>query len=255
MLRNAIVRLPSPNFAAGLTTAGLGPPVYERALEQHDRYCAALEQCGLALTRLEPDARFPDGTFVEDDAVLTPRCAILARPGAASRRGEVDPMREVLGRSFTKIRAIEPPGTMDGGDICEAGERYFIGISRRTNEEGAAQLAGFLRDEGFASTFVDIRRTRGILHLKSGIACLGGRLVLIDALAEREEFRGWDVIRVEEPESYGANCVQVNDRVLLAAGHPVLEQALAALGYSILALEMSEYRKMDGGLSCLSLRF
>ena len=110
-------------------------------------------------------------------------------------------------------------------------------------------------ERGTASTFVDIRRTRGILHLKSGIACLGGRLVLIDALAEREEFRGWDVIRVEERENYGANCVQVNDRVLLAAGHPGLEQALAALGYSILALEMSEYRKMDGGLSCLSLRF
>jgi dimethylargininase len=256
MFRNAIVRPPSTRFAEGITTAGLGAPILETALEQHARYCDALEDAGLSLIRLEPDPDYPDGTFVEDVAVLTPGHALLARPGAESRRGEVAQMRGVLGRFFRQLNAIEPPGTLDGGDICEAGDHFFIGISRRTNEEGARQLAGVLRKEGYGCTYVDVRRTPGILHLKSGIACLGGpRLVLIDSLAGREEFRGWDVIPVDKAEIYAANCVQVNDSVLLAAGHPVLARSLADLGYRIVPLEVSEYRKMDGGLSCLSLRF
>jgi dimethylargininase len=193
---------------------------------------------------------------VEDDAILTPKTAILARPGARSRQGEVAQMREVLGRFYPAVEAIEPPGTLDGGDICEAGDLFFIGISRRTNEQGARQLAAFLERDGYGCTFVDIRKTRGILHLKSGIASLaGGRLVLIDALAGREEFRGYEVIRVAEKENYAANCVQVNDSVLLAAGYPALAESLTDLGYRVLPLEVSEYRKMDGGLSCLSLRF
>jgi dimethylargininase len=254
--RNAIVRPPSASFARGITAAGLGEPVLELALEQHSGYCAALEELGLSLTRLEPDPRYPDGTFVEDDAILTARGALLARPGAESRRGEVEEIREVVGRFFPAPEAIEAPGTLDGGDVCEAGERFFIGISRRTNEEGARQLADFLAKRGYASTFVDIRATEGLLHLKSGVAWVGeGRLVLIDALAGREEFKGHDAVRVEERETYAANCVRINDGVLVAAGHPVLERSLSRLGCRVLALEVSEYRKMDGGLSCLSLRF
>src|SRR5512142_1631486 len=98
MFRNAIVRAPASTFAGGLTSASLGPPLLEKALEQHARYCEALERCGLALTRLAPDPRFPDGTFVEDDAIVTPHAAILARPGAESRLGEVTEIREVLAR-------------------------------------------------------------------------------------------------------------------------------------------------------------
>lgn len=256
MFRNAIVCPPGSRFAEGLTTAGLGAPILKRALEQHARYCEALERCGLSLTRLDPDPRFPDGTFVEDAAVLTPGFAVLARPGAASRQGEVAGIREVLARFYRSIRAIEAPGTVDGGDICEAEGHFFIGISERTNEAGARQLAGFLEKEGYTSSFVDIRNTGGILHLKSGIACLGDRrLVLIGALAGREEFRGYDVVRVETSEEYAANCVRINDRVFLAAGFPALEKSLVRLGTRVVPLEMSEFRKMDGGLSCLSLRF
>jgi dimethylargininase len=256
MFSNAIVRPPDSRFATGLTTAELGEPLLEKALEQHARYCEALEECGLSLTRLDPDPRYPDGTFVEDDAVLTPGCAILTRPGAESRLGEVAAIREALARFYRVFRAIEAPGTVDGGDICEAEGHFFIGISERTNEPGAEQLASFLEKEGFTSSFVDIRKLQGILHLKSGIAYLGDRrLALIDALARRPEFRGYDAVRVESAEEYAANCVRVNDRVLLAAGFPVLEKALVRMGCRVLTLEMSEFRKMDGGLSCLSLRF
>ena len=137
MFRHAIVRMPGSNFDAGLTTVSLGRPVIETVLEQHARYCAALEQCGLTLTVLEADLRYPDSTFVEDTAVISERGAILTRPGATSRLGEVESICPALKRFFPAMPVIEAPGTVDGGDICEAGEHFFLGLSHRTNEEGA----------------------------------------------------------------------------------------------------------------------
>ena len=256
MFKNAIVRPPGANFAEGLTTVDLGVPIYEKALEQHERYCLALQQCGVALTRLEADLGFPDSTFVEDAAILTDRCAILTYPGAPSRQGDVEGIKETLTQFYSSFNVIMPPGTLDGGDICEAGNHFFIGISERTNEEGARQLAVFLAQEGYTSTFVDIREINDMLHLKSGIAYLGdNRLALMDALAGHEAFRGYEIMHVEPTENYAANCVRVNDTILFAAGYPRLQAALRNLGYSVIALDISEFQKMDGGLSCLSLRF
>jgi dimethylargininase len=256
MFRHAVVRPPTANFAAGLTTADLGAPIYVKAIEQHQRYCEALQHCGLGLTKLEADPHYPDSTFVEDTAILTDRFAILARPGAVSREGEVASIKDTLARFYPKLHAITSPATMDGGDICESGDHFFIGISQRTNKEGARQLAGILAQEGYTSTCIDIRGIKGILHLKSGLSYLGdNRLILIDALADQAGFEGYDILRVEPPENYAANCVRVNDYVLLAAGYPVLQTSMRRLGYSVITLEMSEFQKMDGGLSCLSLRF
>jgi dimethylargininase len=256
MFTRAIVRPPSANFADGLTTVDLGRPDYERALQQHAAYCAALEQCGLRLTRLPADARYPDSTFVEDTAILTERGAILTRPGAPSRQGEVTGMQAVLAGFFPSLSAIAPPGTLDGGDICEAGDHFFIGLSERTNEDGARQLAERLAQHGYTSTCVDIRGMQGLLHLKSGLASLGdGRLVVMEALAEREVWRGYDLVRVQAGEAYAANCVRINAHVLVAAGFPALQAALHDRAYRLIALDVSEFQKMDGGLSCLSLRF
>ena len=256
MFTKAIARVPSKNFAEGQTSAGLGAPVYEKALEQHSAYCRALERCGLAVTVLEADPQHPDSTFVEDAAVITRGGAILTRPGASSRAGEVTALREPLARFSQNYREITAPGTLDGGDICEAGNHFFIGISRRTNEAGARQLAGFLAQDGYTSSFVDIRAMKSILHLKSGIAWVGERgLVVMEEMAGREEFKGYNLIRVGADESYAANCVRVNDHVLLPAGFPKIAESLQSLRYSVLPLETSEFQKMDGGLSCLSLRF
>ena len=176
MFRHAIVRPPAPNFADGLTTVDLGRPDVAKALAQHDAYCRALEESGLALTRLPADPHFPDSTFVEDTAVITVRgSAILTRPGAPSRSGEVVAIEEALASRFPRLLRIEAPGTVDGGDIDEAGEHFFIGVSRRTNEEGARQLARLLAADGYTSSLYDIRGVDEILHLKSGIAWLGGR--------------------------------------------------------------------------------
>jgi dimethylargininase len=259
MFTRAIVRIPGENFSAGLTDVcqgALGVPDYPKALAQHAAYRQALEACGLQLTVLEQDLRHPDSTFVEDTAVLTPHAAILSRPGAPSRAGEVEAIREPLLRFFARHHQITAPGTMDGGDICEAGSHFFIGVSHRTNEEGARQLAGFLEQEGFTASCVDIRAMTSILHLKSGISCIGeNTLVLMEELADRPEFKGWNIIRVAEQETYAANCVRINDRVFLPSGYPGLEADLRRHGFAPLVLDMSEYRKMDGGLSCLSLRF
>jgi dimethylargininase len=272
MLTRAIVRPPAPNFSAGLTTADLGTPNYERALAQHEAYCSALEQCGLTLTRLEADPDYPDSTFVEDTALLTDKCAVLTRPGAPSRAGEVASIKNVLTYFYPDIFSIQSPGTVDGGDVCEAGDHFFIGISERTNEAGARQLAEVLARFGYTSSLLDIskrgtgvppvthaqdaRATHHILHLKSGLSYIGAnRLVLIAALDARTEFSRYDLVRVNVGEEYAANCVLVNDRVLMPSGYPGFETKLRELGCQTIALEMSEFQKMDGGLSCLSLRF
>lgn len=256
MFTHAIVRTPGKNFAEGLTTVDLGVPSYDGVLAQHARYCEALQACGLAITTLAEDLDHPDSTFVEDTAVLTTHGAVLTRPGARSREGEVAAMRPVLRSFFPVSTEIEAPGTVDGGDIFEAEDRCFVGLSLRTNEEGARQLAGHLAGMGYSSTVVDVRGLSSILHLKSGVSCIGNNtLVVMEEMAGWEAFAGYELIRVAREESYGANCVRVNDRVLVAAGYPRLTAELRARGFDPLDLDMSEFQKMDGGLSCLSLRF
>jgi len=253
---HAIVRPPSATFADGLTSSSLGPPLLERALEQHRRYGEALEAFGLTLIRLPADSGHPDSTFVEDVAVLTERVAVLARPGAPSRRGEPATVDAALRPFFPSLHAIRAPGTLDGGDVCRADGTFFIGVSERTNADGARQLAEILGRDGFAATCVDIRGMAGVLHLKTAMASLeGGRLVVAPALAACPALDGFDRIRVRAGEEYGANCLWINGHVLLPAGAPALAEKLDALGYDVTVLDMSEFRKMDGGLSCLSLRF
>lgn len=256
LFTTAIVRAPGATFATGLTSVDLGKPDYDLALRQHDAYCRALEACGLELIRLPADERYPDSTFVEDTAIVTERGAVITRPGAPSRRGEIDDIRRELGHHCSFIQIISEPGTVDGGDVCDAGGHFFIGISERTNETGAGQLAQVLESLGYSAGLIDIRGVGNILHLKSGLASLGGkRLVINDALSKRKEFSRYELVHVNSAEEYAANCLWINDRVLVAAGFSGLTRQLEDLGYTTIALEMSEFQKMDGGLSCLSLRF
>jgi len=253
---DAIVRPPGHTFADGLTSAPLGTPSVPLALNQHAAYVEALERCGLRITLLDAEPAFPDSTFVEDTAVIAGPRAVLTRPGAPSRLGEAAAMRDTLAGFFPEYDAIVEPGTLDGGDVCETEERVYIGLSARTNRSGAEQLAAFLAKSGVASSLVDMSGMRGILHLKSGMSYLGdGTFVVIDELLPRLELNGERVLRVRPGEEYGANCVRVNDAVLMAAGYGDLERRVRECGLTPLVLDVSEFRKMDGGLSCLSLRF
>jgi dimethylargininase len=252
----AIVQPPAPTFAAGLTTQALGAPDFARALVQHAAYTGALARAGLAITRGEANAAYPDGTFVEDTAVIVPGCAVLTRPGAPERAGEVDATRALLGEALPLVKELTAPATLDGGDVCEDGTTLFVGLSHRTNALGARQLAEIVAPLGIAVRTIDVRDVPGILHLKSGLVSLDdGRLVAIAALANHPEIAGRDVLVVAPGEEYAANCVRVNDVVLFAAGFPRTRDLLASRGYRVVELDMSEFQKMDGGLSCLSLRW
>jgi dimethylargininase len=256
LFTRAILRVPGSNLADGLTTVDLGMPHFDQVLAQHAHYSEALRECGLDLTILDPDLRHPDSTFVEDTAVLTSRAAIFTRPGAASRAGEVESIRPCVQGFFDSTLSIEAPGTVDGGDVCEAEDHFFVGISHRTNAEGARQLAAHLASLDYTSSTIDIRAMTSILHLKSGISYIGDNtLVIMEEMAGNPQFSGFDLIRVSAADTYAANCVRVNGRVLLADGYPRLREELTARGFNPLVLNMSEFQKMDGGLSCLSLRF
>lgn len=252
----ALTRLPGPGFAAGITRSGLGPPDLGLALEQHAAYCEALRRCGLEVKTLPPDPEHPDSTFVEDTMVLSATATICARPGAPSRRTEV---RSVLagleGRDQT-LHRISAPGTLDAGDVCQAEDHFFVGLSARTNEMGALQLRKILHLHGYSSSLVDIRGSATLLHLKSGLAYLGDRrLAIADGVPVADQTSSYELLHVGRAETYAANCVRINDHVLVARGYPRFESALRGAGLETIALDMSEFRKMDGGLSCLSLRY
>jgi dimethylargininase len=252
----AILRTPGRNFADGVTTSEAGAPDYALTLAQHGAYSQALRDLGLSIEILPPDPAYPDGTFVEDAALIVDGCAIITRPGAASRAGETIAVASALQPHFADLERISAPGTVDGGDICESDAVVLIGVSERTNEAGARQLADMLSALGRSAELVDIRGVRGLLHLKTGIGYLGeGRLAIAPDVPVLPAFERFERVTLEPAEAFAANCVRINDKVLVAEGAPRFTEQLDRLGLQPVILDMSEYRKMDGGLSCLSLRF
>lgn len=251
------MRLPGENFSQGLTTLGSpSGPDLAKALEQHAAYRRALAECGLEVIVMTADDDYPDSTFVEDTFVIADRVAIATRPGAKTRMGEVETVAKTMREFRPRLERIEAPGTVDGGDVCQVDNHFLIGMSARTNEAGAAQLAAILARYQYTSATIDIRQHASLLHLKSGIAYLGeGRFLAVPGFPPTDELAHCDVIEVAPNELYAANAVRVNDEVLIASGFPLLAGALAKLQYGVRALDMSEFAKMDGGLSCLSLRF
>ena len=250
MYTKAIVRRSGKSFANGITTSNLGRPDFSKALEQHAAYCDALIRCGVELTVLDADERYPDGCFVEDTAVVNSRVKVISRPGAATRRGEEEAITRVLAGSGP-VESITAPGTLEGGDVLRAENHYFIGISERTNAEGAGQLAAILTTHGFTTSLI---RVEAGLHLKSDIAYLGDGNFISTPVFSHVAHPANTIIP-DPDEYYSANCLRVNDHLLIAKGFPKSKMKILELGYNIIELDMSEFRKMDGGLTCLSLLF
>ena len=253
MFTRALVRTPGRSLVEGLTTSNLGKPEYHKALDQHSAYVDALKACGLEVDVLPPLEDFPDSCFIEDVALLTPACAILTRPGAPSRLGETDGMREILGKYYDSIEQIQMPGTVEGGDIMMVGPHFYIGISERTNAEGARQMIDILNKYDLTGSTIPLRE---ILHLKTGIGYLEkGTLAAFGEMLSRDEFAEFTIIQVPNDEFYAANCIWVNGTVLVPAGHPRTSRIIHEAGYTVMEVNVSEFQKLDGGLSCLSLRF
>lgn len=252
MFKHAVVRRPGPDFAFGITSANLGAPDYELLLRQHQEYVDILIKLGLLVRELPALASFPDACFVEDTAVVTADVAVISRPGAAARRGEELAMQPELARCLP-TRQIQPPGTLDGGDVLQLGTHFFIGLSERTNRSGAEQLGRILQQYGCIWTPVPVSAG---LHLKSSVNGLGADTLLVTAaFAGRPEFDGYEQIIVPAGEEHAANTLWINDSLLIPAGAPKTRLKLQRLGLPLIELDVSEVRKMDGGLTCMSLRF
>ena len=248
----AIARLPGPDAAAGLTTAGLGRPDPSLLLKQHSAYVETLRRLGLEVEVLPAAPGFPDAYFIEDAAVVTPEAAVITRPGAPSRRGETVSVESALAR-YRPLHRIELPGTLDGGDVLAAGGRFFIGLSARTNEDGARQLGAILASFGHSWTAVPVESG---LHLKSSVNALGDRtVVLASGFPTKELFRGYDRIVLDPGDDYAANTLWINGTLLVPKGFPRALEKLSGRGLPVIEVDTSEMRKMDGGLTCLSLRF
>lgn len=251
---HAIVRKPGQNFLNGITAANLGMPDYKKALKQHTTYCDVLKQRGLKLTILDSDSLHPDAPFVEDTVVIAGKSAVITRLGNKRRWGEEKRIRDEL-INFFNIEIIEYPGSVDGGDVLKIDNHYYIGISERTNEVGARQLANLLTQEGFTSSFIPVVN---ILHLKTGITFIGNNmLVAIQQFADNKEFAKFNKIIVDQDESYAANCLLVNENLFIPAGFPKTKAKIQELSRArnLIEVEMSEFEKMDGGLTCLSILF
>ncbi|MCZ0718105.1 dimethylarginine dimethylaminohydrolase family protein [Aerococcus kribbianus] len=255
MFNNVIVRVPSKSISEGITSAHEGKPIYEVALVQHENYVSALTKCGVEVTVLEPKEEFPDSCFVEDVALCTSKCAIITRPGAESRREEaqLEDMHQALSKFYENIEKIEEPGTIEAGDIMMVGDHYYIGLSERTNQEGANQMISILEKYGLSGETVSLDE---MLHLKTGLAYLeNNNLLVAGEFKNKEAFDKFNKVEVELNEAYGANCIWVNDKVIVPEGYPNVQSKIENLGYEVLTVDTSEFRKIDGGLSCLSLRF
>jgi dimethylargininase len=253
MFTHAIVRAPCPEIIHGITSAQLGRPDYREALKQHRAYVDALRYCGLEVTELAADSRYPDSTFIEDVALCTPAGAVICRPGAPSRRGETEGMQKVLAPFFTRIAEVGPPGTLEAGDIMMTGDHYYIGLSERTNPEGARQLIAILESFGFSASATPVGK---VLHLKTGMSYLeNNRLLAGGEFVEAPAFSHFHQIIVSPEEAYAANSLWINGKVLVPAGFPQTCAKIAAAGCETIDLDVSEFQKLDGGLSCLSLRF
>jgi dimethylargininase len=249
---HAIVRRPGENFAQGLTTSRLGTPSYELMIKQHDAYIKTLRALGLEVIVLDPQPDYPDAYFVEDTAVVTPDAAIITNPGAETRRGEEDTIEPVLARYRITLR-IGAPGTLDGGDVLMVGTHFFVGISERTNKEGAEQLGSILAEFGNTWTAIPVEAS---LHLKSSVTYVGkNTLLLTKEFEDHHEFKGYDRVVLDSAEEYAGNSLLINDCLIMPKGFPGTRKRLEALGLEVIELDMSEVRKMDGGLTCLSLRF
>ena len=233
MFSHVIVKTPCTAMVHGITGhPELGAPDYEKALEQHRAYIETLRQCGVDVTVLPADEAYPDSCFVEDAAVLTKYCAVITNPGAPSRKGETAAIEPAVAEFYPpdKIFHIKAPGTLEGGDVMMCGDTFYVGLSGRTNPEGVKQLANIL--EPFGCKVVGVPLTE-VLHLKTG----------------------YTKITVPKDEPYAANCIWVNGKVIVPEGYPKVLKAVQAAGYQTLTCDTSEYKKIDGGLSCLSLRF
>lgn len=251
---HAITRRPAASITQGLRAIDTGAPDLAAMQSHHAAYTAALRATGALVIELAPLDPYPDSVFVEDTALCLPQGAILMRPGAPTRLGEAAEMEPHLRALYSIVHRIAAPATIEGGDILVTGREILVGTSARTNDAGIAALNAITSRWGYSLRRVET--PPGVLHFKTDCALLDATTILTtERLAASGCFAGYDLIHTAPGEEAAANVIRFNDAVLMPAGFPATAARLTAAGYAVTELPNSECAKLDGGMSCLSLRF
>jgi dimethylargininase len=223
-----------------------------KAIAQHQAYQDCLAQLGVQVVSLPAEPDLPDSVFVEDAAVIVDEVAVITNMGAPSRRPEARSIADALS-PYRPIRFITDPATLDGGDVLRIGRRIFVGLSKRTNRAGFAQLRDILRAYGYEVEAVEIR---GCLHLKSACSQVGSDAVLVNrSWIDVEPLRGYELIDVPAEEPAGANTLLINDVVIIPESFPKTRVLLEEQGSRVRTIDLSELQKAEAGVTCGSVIF
>jgi dimethylargininase len=247
----AFTREVSPAIAeCQLTHLARQPIDFHTAARQHESYERGLTELGCTLCRVPGGREHADGVFIEDTAVVLDELAVVTRPGAVSRRAETAAVADAL-RPHRPLVSIEPPGTLDGGDVLRVGRSVYVGLSSRSNLDGIRQLARHLSPFGYGVCMVEVS---GALHLKSAVTDVAERTLLINRdWVHPETFPGMELIPVDPAEPFGANALRIGGTVIYPSAFPRTRTALEARGIAVRTVDASELAKAEGGVTCCSL--
>jgi len=251
---HALCRAPARSAVKGIRADGGPDPDFYGLAAEHEAYVETLRTLGLSVEVLDPLDDFPDALFTEDVALTFPEGAILLRPGAPSRAGEVVHIRGALAAHHGRLLEMTGPGFADGGDILRLADRVIVGLSARTDRAGAEELAGLLGQIGYPAEIAET--PRGVLHFKTGCGLIDERTILaVPALADCPQLAGLEVVTTPPGEEPAANILRVRDAVLVGDRWPATHALLAARGIEIHPLPTDQIAHIDAGLSCMSLRW
>ncbi len=249
----AITRRPAATIAGGLRAKDIGNPDFEGMMAAHKAYVAALKSTGAEVIELDPLDAFPDAQFVEDTALCLPQGAVLMRPGAPSRMGEVAEMAPNLRACYETVLEINGPGHIEGGDILVTGREILVGRSDRTDAEGVAELSKIT--SAWSHKLREVFTPEGVLHFKTDCSLMDAETILSTRRLDASGcFEGYRVLHVADGEEAAANAIRFNNLVLMAAGFSRTADMLDREGYEIVEIDNTDCAKLDGGMSCLSLR-
>lgn len=251
---HAIVRPPSQSIVSGLRAENIGDPDLALFEQHHADYVDALRSTGAEVTELPALEEFPDSVFVEDAALCLQEGSIVMRPGAPSRLGEAAAMEPALQAVYGNVARIEGPGFIEGGDILTTESEILVGKSARTDAAGVAELREIV--EGWGYSLRELQTPPYVLHFKTDCSLLDGNTILSTRrLAASGCFEGYKVIYTADGEEACANAIRFNDLVIMPAGFPKTKASVEAAGFTVREVGNTEAAKLDGGMSCLSLRF
>ena len=259
MFKHAIVRKPCKALIDGISTAQfVAPgekPIYEKAVQQHAQYVSTLESLGAEVLVLDADENFPDSVFTEDPAIVMEGCAVITNPAKDSRNGEKETILPAIKKYYSdeQIFHIKAPGTIEGGDVMQVGKHFYVGQSDRTNAEGAKQFNEIVTKFGYTSETVPV--TEG-LHLKDFAVYLDNKNLLVTEVMDKEPaFKDFDRHIIPAVELYAINSLYFNGTVIVPEGYPKTLKLIQDLGYKTQVIRNDEVKKIDGSLTCMSLRF